>query len=164
MGLFDYFRHRRERESAVPESREVSPPSTQVSPLADGGAAEAQKQMADAGMDLGQIAQIGQMIAEAARSGNVQIQHGDPQAIELDAAQTIDLGGSGLREEILGILEQHGVDPDPASPQEIDASTDAGDAAADPRRDRAPGRRPRRLDAGRRRGSRRALACPPPRP
>ena len=123
MGLFDYFRHRRERESAVPESREVSPPSTQVSPLADGGAAEAQKQMADAGMDLGQIAQIGQMIAEAARSGNVQIQHGDPQAIELDAAQTIDFGGSGLREEILGILEQHGVDPDPASPQEIDAST-----------------------------------------
>ena len=60
------------------------------------------------------------MIAEAARSGNIQIQQGD--SVEVDGPQTIDLQGSGLRDEILGILDQHGIDPDPASPQQIDAS------------------------------------------
>ncbi len=70
-------------------------------------------------MDLAQLGRIGVMIAEATRSGNVQIQQGD--AVEFDGAQTVDLRASGLREEIMGIMERHGIDPDPASPQEIDA-------------------------------------------
>lgn len=117
MGLFDYFRRRRERESAVP-SLEITPPSTQVQPLS--GETDASQAVQAAGVDLAQLGQIGQMIAEAARSGNIQIQQGD--SVQLDGPQTIDLQGSGLRDEILGILDQHGIDPDPAAPQQIDAS------------------------------------------
>jgi hypothetical protein len=116
VGLFDYFRRRRERESAVP-SLEVTPPSTQVRPLAGAGEAEGVAQAP--AIDLAQLGQIGAMIAEAARSGNVQIQQGD--SVEFGGAQTVDLRGSGLREEIMGIMERHGIDPDPASAQEIDA-------------------------------------------
>jgi len=115
MGVFDYLRRRRERESAVP-SLEVGPASTQVGPLPG----EADAPQAAGGVDLAQIAQIGQMMAAAARSGNIQIQQGDTAGF--DATQTLDLQDSGLRDEILGILDQHGIDPDPASPQEIDAS------------------------------------------
>ena len=90
MGLFDYFRRRRERESAVP-SLEITPPSTQVQPLS--GETDASQAAQAAGVDLAQLGQIGQMIAEAARSGNIQIQQGD--SVEVDGPQTIDLQGSG---------------------------------------------------------------------
>jgi hypothetical protein len=101
----------------------LNPPSTQVEPPSGAGSEQAEEGPGPPGVDLAQLAQIGQMVAEAARSGNFQVQQGEPPALDLSGAQTIDLRGSGLREEIVGILEAHGIDPDPASPQEVDAST-----------------------------------------
>lgn len=49
------------------------------------------------------LAQIGPMIQQAIQTGNVQISQGQPGVI--------DMRGSGLREEIMGIMSQHGIDP-----------------------------------------------------
>jgi hypothetical protein len=43
--------------------------------------------------------------------------------IEQGPTQTLDLRGSGLREEIMGIMKQHGIDPAAGTAgQSIDAS------------------------------------------
>ena len=124
MGLFDYFRRRRQRESAVADLSLTADPSEQVQSMSVGGDLQPQSpgvfgQPGQSGaiqpgaIDFAQLGQIGAMIAQAAQSGNIQIQQGE--------AQTIDLRGSGLREQILGIMEQHGIDASPGSGQQIDA-------------------------------------------
>jgi hypothetical protein len=60
------------------------------------------------------LASLGPMIQQAMAQGNVNI--------EQDAPQSIDMRGSGLREEIVGIMQQHGLDPDSMSGQQVDAS------------------------------------------
>jgi hypothetical protein len=112
MGLGDLFRRRRERESAIPSSstdaetlgsfakaegqpvigQQVSGSGTQFSGTQGAGMAEG----------LAALANLGPMIQQAIASGNVQI--------EQDGAQTIDLRATGLREEILGIMQQNGID------------------------------------------------------
>jgi hypothetical protein len=54
------------------------------------------------------------MIQQAMAQGNVDV--------DQDAPQTIDMRGSGLREEIIGIMQQHGLDPESMSGQQVDAS------------------------------------------
>jgi hypothetical protein len=55
------------------------------------------------------------MIQQAMTSGNVQVFQGDPQVL--------DMRGTGLREEILGIMSQHGIDPSSGTANsDIDAS------------------------------------------
>ena len=49
--------------------------------------------------------------------GEVQVEQG--------ASQTVDLRGTGAREELLEVLRQHGIDPDKKG-QQIDASTMPG--------------------------------------
>ena len=122
MGLFDYFRRRRERESAVAGLDVGADPSQQVSSSASGGEASAkpadQQDLTAAieagGFDLAQLGQIGALITQAAREGNIQVHQGTPQEI--------DLRGTGLREEILGIMSTHGIDAEAGSGQQIDAS------------------------------------------
>ena len=63
---------------------------------------------------LAALAQFGPMIQKAIAEGNVQIEHGD--------SQTIDMRGTGLREEIIGIMQQHGIDPDAGAAANVDAS------------------------------------------
>jgi hypothetical protein len=92
VGLFDFFKRRRERESAI-----------QAPASADTGDAQAV------------VGQLGPMIQKAIAEGNVTIEQGP--------SQTIDMRGTGLREEIVGIMKQHGIDPETASPGEnIDAA------------------------------------------
>ena len=96
---------------------------------------------------LKMLAQLGPMIQQAMASGNVQISQGEPQVL--------DMRGSGLREEIIGIMNEHGIDPAAGTAnQNIDASAYGEHAAADPRgarqarRQREPGgRQPVRLRA-----------------
>lgn len=58
------------------------------------------------------------MIQQAMAQGNVEVTQGE--------SRTIDLRGSGLREEIMGIMREHGIDADPGSGQQIDASSMPG--------------------------------------
>ena len=53
---------------------------------------------------LAMLSQLGPMIQQAMATGNVQISQGQPQVL--------DLRGTGLREEIMGIMSQHGIDPE----------------------------------------------------
>ena len=53
------------------------------------------------------------MMQQAFESGNIQVTQGE--------SQVIDLRGSGLRDQIMGALEQHGIDPQAAQGAEIDA-------------------------------------------
>jgi hypothetical protein len=122
VGLFDFFKRRRERESAI------QPPA----PADTGGAQAVVGQQVGGGgeFDVGSLnvqgvagmaeglealAQLGPMIQKAIAEGNVTIEQGP--------SQTIDMRGTGLREEIVGIMKQHGIDPETASPGEnIDAA------------------------------------------
>ena len=108
MGLFDFFKRRRERESAVPEA-ELD--AIEQQPVV-GQQVEGAQQLPD-GIDL---SQLGPMIQSAIEQGNVTIEQGP--------SQTIDMRGTGLREEILGIMKDHGLDPDKSD--EINAG-DYGD-------------------------------------
>lgn len=120
VGLLDYFRRRRERESAVPGLEVSAGTSEQVAPLAPSpapgeGAAEAEADaLGAAGVDLAQLGQIGVMIAQAARQGNIQVHVGEPQEINLR-------GGAELGEEIKDIMRRHGLDPDTQT-ADVDAS------------------------------------------
>ena len=75
------------------------------------------------------VAALGPMIQQAMAQGNVQqnpdgsieIQAGDVN-IQQDAAQTIDMRGSALGDEIRDIMRQHGIDPDGGATGQIDAS------------------------------------------
>jgi hypothetical protein len=117
MGLFDFFKRRRERESAIP-----------------GGTPESlTRQLKGDGEPIGQpvrqaFPQSGQtfnltgatdltsmlaMMQQAFQSGNFQVTQGENQVI--------DLRGTGLRDEIIGALQQHGIDPDATPGAQINA-------------------------------------------
>jgi hypothetical protein len=111
MGLFSFFKNRREKESidlsdgqaslgsfASPEGQEV------VGSQVQGGAANIDVQGMSAADGLAMLSQLGPMIQQAMATGNVQISQGEPQVL--------DLRGTGLREEIMGIMSQHGIDPE----------------------------------------------------
>ena len=141
MGLGDLFRRRRERESAIPpsstDSQELgSFASTEGQPVVGqqigGGAPGMSANLGDLpGMleSMQSLASLGPMIQQAMAQGNVQqnpdgsieIEAGNVH-IEQDAPQTIDMQGTGLRDEILGIMQQHGIDPESTSGQQVDAS------------------------------------------
>ena len=121
MGLFDFFKRRRERESAV----QLEEPSQTLGSFAKsdevvgkqvgGGAPEASIDLQGLGaMDgLAMLSQLGPMIQKAIAEGNVTIEQGP--------TQTIDMRGTGLREEILGIMREHGIDPETQTAQNVDA-------------------------------------------
>jgi hypothetical protein len=107
MGLFDFFKRRRQRESAIPEAEIQSQDQPVVGQQVEGA------QQLPGGIDL---SQLGPMIQSAIAQGNVTVEQGP--------AQTIDMRGSGLREEIVGIMKSHGIDAEAGDAQ---ASINAGD-------------------------------------
>ena len=145
MGLGDFFKRRKQRESAIPAA------STEVEPLGSFASAEGQpvvgQQVAGGtpaawtgGMGameglaalpamfagLKELENLGPQIEEAMASGQyTQNPDGSIQfstsgaggalqfgsvTIDSDDAQTVDMRGSGLREEIQEIMSSHGVD------------------------------------------------------
>lgn len=118
MGLFDYFKRRRERESAIPGG---SPESLTRQQKGDGEpigqpVSQAFPQASQQSVDLTaatDLAGIMAMMQKAFESGSLQVTQGE--------SQVIDLRGSGLRDQIMGALEQHGIDPQAARGAEIDA-------------------------------------------
>ena len=113
MGLFDFFKNRRDRESAVhvPEPSEQLATSGEAQPVVG-------QQVPGRGFDFNSVnvqgmsegdakelaASLGPMIQKAISEGHVSVEQGP--------SQTIDIRGSGLREEIMGIMKQHGIDPE----------------------------------------------------
>ncbi len=119
MGLFDYFRRRRERESAVAGLELTAEPSRSRTPARrasePAGGTKGAEALEGAGIDLAQLGQIGRMIAQAAREGTFQVHVGEPE--QLDPS-----GGGDLREEILAIMDRHGIDAEADRDGQVDAS------------------------------------------
>ena len=110
-----FFSRRRERESAIPESSNEqalgSFANAEGQPVigrqVGGGQPSFDVQNVGGLEGLQTLMQLGPMIQQAIASGNVQISQGEPEVL--------DMRGSGLREEIMGIMSQHGIDPESSS-------------------------------------------------
>jgi hypothetical protein len=112
MGLFNFFSRRRERESAIPGG---SPESLTRQLKGDGapigrpvqGAGQPQA------LDLSTVAGLGSlfgMIQQASQAGSIQIHQGENQVVDMR-------GTTGLRDEILEAMRQHGIDPETGAAQ-----------------------------------------------
>jgi hypothetical protein len=118
VGLFDFFKRRRERESAIPGD---SPESLTRQLRGDGQpigqpVGQAFPQASPQSVDLTAATDLGGIMAmmqQAFQTGNIQVTQGEQQVI--------DLRGSGLRDQIMGALEQHGIDPEAAQVGQINA-------------------------------------------
>ena len=98
MGLFDYFKRRRARESAVENLEITAEPSPRIEPVSTAFEARSDAAPAD-GMGVAELTQIGKLIASAAKDGNIQVHVGEPQ--------TIDMSGTDLNEEIRAFLSRY---------------------------------------------------------
>ena len=121
MGLFDFFKSRREKESALQPSEIESAPGTFANPEGQQvvgtqvpGTSGIEVQGMSAADGLAMLSQLGPMIQQAMKTGNVQISQMPPQVI--------DMRGTGLREEILGIMGQHGISTDGSSGETVNAA------------------------------------------
>jgi hypothetical protein len=120
VGIFSFFSRRRDRESAL-EQAEQEAGATLGSFAGADGQPVVGRQVGDAqAFTDGQIdlSNLGSMIQSAIDSGNVTIEQGP--------SQTIDMRGSGLREEIFEIMRQHGIDPESGTASNVNAA-DYGD-------------------------------------
>ncbi len=117
-----FFSRRRKRESPPPPTEQPgealgSFASSEGQPVVGqqlGGTSGIEGAAATA-EGLAALSVLGPMIQQAMAQGNVQI--------EQDASQTIDMRGTGLREEILEIMRQHGVDAEAGTAaRNVDAS------------------------------------------
>jgi hypothetical protein len=123
VGLSDFFRRRRERESAPPPGHSVSgDPAETGSTSSDTGPAQVPddvrvnfKLKGAKGTDM---AAIGELVQKAFEQGSVEVSEGE--------SQVIDLRGSGLREQILEAMREHGVDAEAGGGQTIDAGAVPG--------------------------------------
>jgi hypothetical protein len=123
VGLFDFFKNRRVKESAVhaedpPEalgSFAKSEGQPVVGKQVAGGDPQGAVNLEGLGLTdgLAMLSQLGPMIQKAMAEGNVTVEQGP--------TQTIDMRGTGLREEMLGIMKQHGIDPEAQTAQNVDA-------------------------------------------
>jgi len=119
VGLFDYVKRRRERESAVSPA-DLAAYTDPVQPSREEPADVVGRPFRASGvqvnvggnLDLGSL--MG-MVFEAMRTGSVQVSQAK--------RQTIDMSGTGLRDQILEALRAAGYDPE-AGPQQIDATAD----------------------------------------
>ncbi len=118
-----FFSRRRKRESAIPDPSTEAPLGSFASPEGQpvvgqqvgGGQPAVDLQGLGFTDGVTMLAQLGPMIQQAMATGNVQISQGEPQVL--------DMRGSGLREEIMGIMEQHGIDANSGTAsQNVDAS------------------------------------------
>ena len=138
-----FFSNRRKRESAIPES--ANPPALGSFASSEGQPVIGQQVTGgqSAGTEIGQIpgmaeglaalTQLGPMIQQAMAQGNVtrnpdgsiEIEGGNVH-IEQGEAQTIDMRGTDLGNEIREIMSQHGIDPGSGLAEGVDADSMAG--------------------------------------
>jgi hypothetical protein len=117
-----WFSNRRKRESPLPPSEQAGEalgsfanPDDQPVVGQQLGGAPGVEGAAGTAEGLAALAALGPMIQQAMAEGNVQIEQG--------ASQTVNLRGTGLREEILEIMQGHGIDAGAGTAaQNVDAS------------------------------------------
>jgi hypothetical protein len=116
VGLFDLLRRRRERESALPHSAAVDPPSASVDPPSSSVTSPS------AGLGTDQPV-VGQQVSGLGGpgfdfgtmlGGGMQVNQ-MPQSIDASEVE-------GLREEIMQIMRNHGIDPETGATGSVDAS------------------------------------------
>lgn len=122
MGLFDFLR--RKDEKAIPE-----PGSPEFEATVKGSAIPDRQSvsMGDAGWTSAGSSGGAQQIPDEAKDALEKLGIDPSEAnVEVEqSSQTIDLRGSGAREEIAKVLREHGIDPEKEG-QTIDASTVPG--------------------------------------
>jgi hypothetical protein len=122
MGMFDFFKSRKAKESAIPTQEVETSPGSFANPEGQavvgsqvpGAEPGFNAQGMSAADGLAMLSQLGPMIQQAMKTGNVQISQMPPQVI--------DMRGTGLREEILGIMGQHGISTDGGSGETVNAA------------------------------------------
>lgn len=138
-----FFSNRRKRESAIPESSD--PPalgsfaSSEGQPVIGQQVSGGQLGGAELGQvpgmmeGLGALTQLGPMIQQAMAQGNITQKpdgsfeiEGQNVQIEQGAAQTIDMRGTELGDEIREIMSQHGIDPGSGVAEGVDANSMTG--------------------------------------
>jgi hypothetical protein len=118
--MLDFFKRRRDRESAIPQGMTAAAGQGSVGqdvPWAKDMETVGQPISAPAaqGMPV-DLSQLGAMMQQAFASGNVQVTQGPSQVIDMT-------GVAGLQEQIVGIMQQHGIDAaHPGNIHEIDTS------------------------------------------
>jgi hypothetical protein len=120
VGVFDFFKRRRDRESAIPQGTTAAAGQGTV-----GQDVPWAKDMETVGQPIStpaaqgmpvDLTQLGAMMQQAFASGNVQVTQGPSQVIDMT-------GVAGLQEQIVGIMQQHGIDAaHPGNIHEIDTS------------------------------------------
>jgi len=118
MGLFDFLKRKDERAMPDPDSAEFDQ-AVQGSRL-PGSEMQASGEMSWSSVgDAASAEELGKRVATQMGFDPASVQ------VEQGASQTVDLRGTGAREELLEVLRQHGIDPDKEG-QQIDASTQPG--------------------------------------
>jgi hypothetical protein len=118
MGLFGFLRRKDERAMPDPDSPEFRQ-TVQGSAL-PGSEMPGSGEMSWSSVgDAASAEELGKRVA--AQMGF------DPDSVQVDqsTSQTVDLRGTGAKEELLEVLRQHGIDPDQKG-QRLDASTMPG--------------------------------------
>jgi hypothetical protein len=122
VGLFDFLRRKDERAIPEPGTPEFEA-TVQGSAIPD----EQSVSMGDPGWTSSEGSGKAQQIPDEAKQALEQLGIDPSKAnVEVEqSSQTIDLRGTGAREEIETVLREHGVDPDEKG-QTIDASSKPG--------------------------------------
>jgi Short C-terminal domain len=116
VGLFHFLR--RKDQSAMPD-----PDSPEFQQMVEGSALSGSEQTGvQSWASVGDATSAEELGRRAAAQLGIDPSH---VQVEQGASQTLDLRGSGAREQILGLLRQHGIDPDKPG-QQVDASTIPG--------------------------------------
>ncbi len=119
MGIFSYFRNRQARESALGSPEEQAAIEQAVAQAqAQSAQLQAEHAQVTHGEAVGGLAGLGVLFSQlqAAQQAGVSVE---------TSSQMIDLRGSDLREEILGVIAAHGIDASQDG-QTIDASSAEG--------------------------------------
>jgi protein-tyrosine-phosphatase len=95
VGVFDFLKRRRDKESAIPDP------------------------------DSGQFQRQVEGSALAGSAGTAGVEPDQWKSVDVGQSQTIDMRGSGAREEIIEALKKHGINPDDHG-QQVDASSVPG--------------------------------------
>jgi hypothetical protein len=127
VGLFDIFRRRAERESALPPSASVPPVGGEIGE-AQPIVGQQVSGLGDSGLDLqrglGNIGGLGglfSLIQQAAEHGNLQVSS-NVEVLNLDP-EGANPQGAALHDEISEIMRRHGIDPASGAVESVDAST-----------------------------------------